>query len=120
MNSDLPRWPNSNAWRERRGSGSDAEENSGAYAAGSGSTTPTPTGPSPIAEIQAGMEWTSALRAINAEVFSQVLFECQFWNSVDPTDVDLEQEFGTTRLNTSSLRSDVDFIGLTWSMGFRR
>ncbi len=73
-----------------------------------------------IAELQAGLEWSGPLRYVNAEVFTHLVFEYQFWNSVDQPRLLSEQSINGTDMVVGSLGSSVDFVGVAWAIGFRR
>lgn len=73
-----------------------------------------------IAELQAGLEWSGPLRYLNAEAFTHVVFEYQFWNSIDQPRAVSWQTVNDTHMVVGSLDSSVDFVGVAWAIGLRR
>lgn len=77
-----------------------------------------------IGELQVGLEWSGQLRRLNAEVFTHVVFEYQFWRAANQTPLLMEQEIitptSTVQMATGSLGSDADLCGIAWAVGFRR
>lgn len=77
-----------------------------------------------IGELQTGLEWSGSLQYFNAEVFTHVVFEYQFWRASNQTPFRMDETIttpnGTATLTTGSFDSDVDLFGIAWAVGFRR